>query len=146
MTESVESGHFRLLERDGTVLFESDAAPGSEAWALPAIERKESAPVECVSSRGFIANRSEIAASLGLAAASPDSELAVSLYQKWGAQAAERVAGPFSFVLADRSQGRLVAVADRAGLIGCITPSATALLLLATKSRRCSILCREVGS
>lgn len=112
-------------------LKETTPAPGSEYQARIRFHRPSGAPprrediaappVEgtcCLWSAGFIANRADLLSFLGAPPSLSDAELAALLYQKEGPAAAERICGPFAWILWDAEARRLVAVRDRIGIYG----------------------------
>jgi asparagine synthase (glutamine-hydrolysing) len=64
---------------------------------------------------GYIANRAEIIGLLGLQGANDDREVLYDLYQRFGVEAANIIAGTIAWALWDSLQQRLVIVRDRVG-------------------------------
>jgi asparagine synthase (glutamine-hydrolysing) len=70
----------------------------------------------CLWVQGFIANRRDLSLRLGLADQGSDADLLVGLYERFGLRTPIYIAGPFSWVLWDSRDQRLVAVRDRLGI------------------------------
>jgi asparagine synthase (glutamine-hydrolysing) len=69
---------------------------------------------------GRIDNRSELGDTLGISTSelqtTPDSMIALRLFDRWGERAFERIIGPFAIILMDFRDGRLVCARDHMGL------------------------------
>ncbi|MDQ3068776.1 MAG: asparagine synthase-related protein [Acidobacteriota bacterium] len=61
-------------------------------------------------------NRRELLSRLGLASGTADADIALEAYLRWGVPFAREFAGAFTLLIADRREGRLVAVRDHLGI------------------------------
>jgi len=72
----------------------------------------------CLWCAGFIANRSDLIQQTGLPKETPDWQLLLHLYQRYGGHAARYIAGPFAWILWDGDRHELVVARDRLGSQG----------------------------
>ena len=67
---------------------------------------------------GFIANRRELLAATGLSPAASAADILRALFRRHGPACAQRIIGPFAWIVLDPERGELVAARDRAGIHG----------------------------
>jgi asparagine synthase (glutamine-hydrolysing) len=72
----------------------------------------------CLWCGGFIANRSDLIQQTGLLEGTPDCQLLLHLYRRYGGYAAQHIAGPFAWILWDSDRHELVVARDRIGSQG----------------------------
>jgi asparagine synthase (glutamine-hydrolysing) len=89
--------------------------------------------VQCIWHAGFIANHAELADQMALPEEVEDRELLLSLYQRFGREAAFRILGPFAWIIWDGNQRLLVAARDRTGNYGLYYLLSGGSLILANR-------------
>jgi asparagine synthase (glutamine-hydrolysing) len=72
--------------------------------------------LHCLGTWGFIANRAELARDVSASESLGDQELLLRCCEEYGSGAAEKVAGPFSWIVWDGRSRKLIAARDRTGV------------------------------
>lgn len=72
--------------------------------------------LHCLHKQGFIANRDELARAVSASQELGDPELLLRCYERYGSGTAEKIAGPFSWILWDGRCRKLIAARDRTGV------------------------------
>ena len=119
------AGASEAWAQDGDVTIRWRRATGSKPYGFaPYAARRRH--LQCLWSAGFIANRSELTRLLELQATPPDPALLLRLWLRYGAAAAEKIAGTLSFILWNDRLEELILLRDRTGSRGLYFASPTA--------------------